>query len=188
MKKSNKVIIFLVVFLFAILFFNTKSFAATPIKFSNGETYEFDFSNCELKENYFIILSEKTPTISIFTWDNSVKFYATSSNRFLSDNGPFSYMFFLSSTIPPISNFGSTSSLTFGSSILGYCSNVNVTDKNGSFTYYTKSGDIQFSKSKPSFTTTKETLESGNFDRLEISPNEFDIRDSSFVFRILDGI
>lgn len=129
MKKSNKVIIFLVVFLFAILFFNTKSFAATPIKFSNGETYEFDFSNCELKENYFIILSEKTPTISIFTWDNSVKFYATSSNRFLSDNGPFSYMFFLSSTIPPISNFGSTSSLTFGSSILGYCSNVNVTDK-----------------------------------------------------------
>lgn len=188
MKKSNKVIIFLVVFLFAILFFNTKSFAATPIKFSNGETYEFDFSNCELKENYFIILSEKTPTISIFTWDNSVKFYATSSNRFLSDNGPFSYMFFLSSTIPPISNFDSTSSLTFGSSILGYCSNVNVTDKNGSFTYYTKSGDIQFSKSKPSFTTTKETLESGNFDRLEIAPNEFDIRDSSFVFRILEGI
>ena len=83
MKKSNKVIIFLLVFLFAILFFNTKSFAATPIKFSNGETYEFDFSNCELKENYFIILSEKTPTISIFTWDNSVKFYATSSKRFL---------------------------------------------------------------------------------------------------------
>jgi len=33
--------------------------------------------------------------------------------------------------VAPISNFGSTSSLTFGSSILGYCSNVNVTDKNG---------------------------------------------------------
>jgi len=59
MKKSNKVIIFLVVFLFAILFFNTKSFAATPIKFSNGETYEFDFSNCELKENYFIYCPRK---------------------------------------------------------------------------------------------------------------------------------
>ena len=164
MKKTNKFIIFLGIFLFAILFFNTKSFAATPIKFSNGETYEFDFSNCELKENYFIILSEKTPTISIFTWDNSVKFYATSRFRFLSDNGPFSFKLLLGSTIPPLSDFSTTSSLTYGSDILGYCSNVNVTDKNGSFTYYAKSGDIQFSNSKPSFTTTKETLQSGNFD------------------------
>ena len=188
MKKTNKFIIFLGIFLFAILFFNTKSFAATPIKFSNGETYEFDFSNCELKENYFIILSEKTPTISIFTWDNSVKFYATSRFRFLSDNGPFSFKFLLGSTIPPLSDFDTTSSVTYGSDILGYFSNVNVPDENGSFTYYTKTGDIQFSNSKPNFVTTKETLESGNFDKLEINPNEFDYMDNSFVFRILEGI
>lgn len=188
MKKTNKFIIFLGIFLFAILFFNTKSFAATPIKFSNGETYEFDFSNCELKENYFIILSEKTPTISIFTWDNSVKFYATSHIRFLSDNGPFSFNFLLGSTIPPLSDFDTTYSVTYGSDILGYFSNVNVTDENGSFTYYTKTGDIQFSNSKPNFVTTKETLESGNFDKLEINPNEFDYMDNSFVFRILEGI
>ena len=188
MKKTNKFIIFLGIFLFAILFFNTKSFAATPIKFSNGETYEFDFSNCELKENYFIILSEKTPTISIFTWDNSVKFYATSRFRFLSDNGPFSFNFLLGSTIPPLSDFDTTSSITFGSDILGYFSNVNVPDENGSFTYYAKTGDIQFSNSKPNFVTTKETLESGNFDKLEINPNEFDYMDNSFVFRILEGI
>lgn len=188
MKKTNKFIIFLGIFLFAILFFNTKSFAATPIKFSNGETYEFDFSNCELKENYFIILSEKTPTISIFTWDNSVKFYATSRFRFLSDNGPFSFKLLLGSTIPPLSDFDTTSSITFGSDILGYFSNVNVPDENGSFTYYAKTGDIQFSNSKPNFVTTKETLESGNFDKLEINPNEFDYMDNSFVFRILEGI
>lgn len=188
MKKTNKFIIFLGIFLFAILFFNTKSFAATPIKFSNGETYEFDFSNCELKENYFIILSDKTPSISIFTWDNSVKFYATSRFRFLSDNGPFSSKLFLGSTIPPLSDFSTTSSLTYGSDILGYFSNVNVTDKNGSFTYYAKTGDIKFSNSKPNFVTTKETLESGNFDKLEINPNEFDYMDNSFVFRILEGI
>ena len=188
MKKTNKFIIFLGIFLFAILFFNTKSFAATPIKFSNGETYEFDFSNCELKENYFIILSEKTPTISIFTWDNSVKFYATSRFRFLSDNGPFSFKFLSGSTISPLSDFDTTSSLTYGSDILGYFSNVNVPDENGSFTYYTKTGDIQFSNSKPNFVTTKETLESGNFDKLEINPNEFDYMDNSFVFRILEGI
>lgn len=188
MKKTNKFIIFLGIFLFAILFFNTKSFAATPIKFSNGETYEFDFSNCELKENYFIILSEKTPTISIFTWDNSVKFYATSRFRFLSDNGPFSFKFLSGSTIPPLSDFDTTSSLTYGSDILGYFSNVNVPDENGSFTYYAKTGDIQFSNSKPNFVTTKETLESGNFDKLEINPNEFDYMDNSFVFRILEGI
>lgn len=188
MKKTNKFIIFLGIFLFAILFFNTKSFAATSIKFSNGETYEFDFSNCELKENYFIILSEKTPTISIFTWDNSVKFYATSRFRFFSDNGPFSFKFLSGSTIPPLSDFDTTSSLTYGSDILGYFSNVNVPDENGSFTYYTKTGDIQFSNSKPNFVTTKETLESGNFDKLEINPNEFDYMDNSFVFRILEGI
>lgn len=188
MKKTNKFIIFLGIFLFAILFFNTKSFAATPIKFSNGETYEFDFSNCELKENYFIILSSKTPSISIFTWDNSVKFYATSRFRFLSDNGPFSFKLLLGSTIPPLSDFDTTSSITFGSDILGYFSNVNVPDENGSFTYYAKTGDIQFSNSKPNFVTTKETLESGNFDKLEINPNEFDYMDNSFVFRILEGI
>ncbi len=188
MKKTNKFIIFLGIFLFAILFFNTKSFAATPIKFSNGETYEFDFSNCELKENYFIILSSKTPSISIFTWDNSVKFYATSRFRFLSDNGPFSFKLLLGSTIPPLSDFDTTSSITFGSDILGYFSNVNVPDENGSFTYYAKTGDIQFSNSKPNFVTTKETLESGNFDKLEINPNEFDYMGNSFVFRILEGI
>lgn len=188
MKKTNKFIIFLGIFLFAILFFNTKSFAATSIKFSNGETYEFDFSNCELKENYFIILSEKTPRISILTWDNSVKIYATSRFSFLSDNGSFSFKFLSGSTISPLSDFDTISSLTYGSDILGYFSNVNVQDENGSFTYYTKTGDIQFSNSKPNFVTTKETLESGNFDKLEINPNEFDYMDNSFVFRILEGI
>ena len=65
MKKSNKVIIFLVVFLFAILFFNTKSFAATPIKFSNGETYENDFYNFELKLFYYIV-RENSYNINIY--------------------------------------------------------------------------------------------------------------------------
>lgn len=187
MKKINKFIIFLGIFLFAILFFNTKSFAAmTSLTFSNGEKYNFDFSNCNLKDNYFIILSSKTPTISIFTWDSSVNFYATAGYRFRSSNAPFYYFLFSNSTIPSISSFDSTRSIDFGSNILSYYSNVDIKSDDGSLTYYSRTGDF-LKEEYPSFVTTKEILESGNFDKLEINPNNYDVY-NTFYFTIYEGI
>lgn len=184
MKKTKKLLCFFSIFLFVIILFSNISFAAeNEIQFSNGQKYKLDLSNVNLKSNYFIVFNGKS-TYYLFTWDSDTIFYASSSNRFLTSGGMFSG--YMADGTTTFTQWVSSSSVTLGIPVSTYYSNVDIQSKDGSVTYYSRTGDF-VKEEYPTFVTTKEILEAGNFDKLEINPNNYDVY-NTFYFTIYEGI
>ena len=188
MKKHTKILC-IIIFIFALLCMNNVCYSASDLSviLSNGDSYVLKNFSIDLTgKNLFFTISSSGNLGDIYVYDDTVVPYWHNTNGLCFNEGTGScYSYILSADgdyikIVKVGNCHPDRSLV-------YYSTVDIKDRSGNLVFKA-CAQVPATPTTPTFATTKETLESGNFDKLEINPNEFDVMGDSFVFRILEGI
>lgn len=181
MKKHTKILC-IIIFVFALLCMNNVCYSASDltVNLSNGDKEEF------FSKNIFFVVGDSGIAGDFYVYDTTIAPYYDNEYGLCFDEGEgFCYNWILRAdgSYKQIVSVGNMHPKI--NSI--YYSSVDIKDRSDNLVFKA-CAQVPTTPTTPTFATTKETLASGNFDKLEINPNEFDYMDNSFVFRILEGI
>lgn len=189
MKKllTHKILPVLAVFLLIINIFVINSLAVTNITCSNGYSESVpDLPENKYSDYLIYFFGENSVYLYQFNFDenNPPRFNVNSEGiykAFFLTNVERNYYLLSNNKWELRSSGVTTNGITISTNFVGFYSTCNV--------YNTVSGEVlNPTFNAPHFITTKEQLESGKFDRLQIDAGDFDFYDDKFILTVYDGV
>lgn len=188
MKKllTHKILPILAVFLLIINIFTINSLAATNITCSNGYSEIVpDLPENPYKDYLIYFFGEDSVYLYQFNFDenNPPRFNVRDGvyKSFFLTNVERNYYLLSGGKWDLRASGITTNGITISTNFKGFYSTCSV--------YNTVSGEVlNPTFNAPHFLTSKEELESGKFDRLQIDAGDFDFYDDKFILTIYDGV